>query len=236
MLRRADKRAFRHHGAVLSLGFGPQGCSGAFCRADRHDVVPGPRISGFVGGNIRGFVELGLGGGWGQMGARVQPGTAALPLLGIDPNALATELQAVAYMTGVNLAAISVSSASLRMAQLGPRLRVHFVPRGRMLAYVGTGAMWSMVRARYATTAGDARVDLHGIAVPIEAAIGVHVHQRIALALSGEWMWTWTGLLAMHVADADVPMPTSLLRKAGVDPRRDMPHAWSLVLGLRATL
>lgn len=235
------KKRFEHRGIVIGARVGTQGCLGTMCRGGRHDVSPGVRVGGFLGGNIRGWVEMGLGGGWGTLRPQVEPGTNALLLYGLNPTVLSQALQAqAAGLINVNLAGLAVSDASMRVAQAGPRLRIHLLPRGRVGAFVGSGVGYHRLRSRYETAIGPLGLDFHGIEVPVEANLSVYVLPRLAVGVQFDYSWTWYGLAVLDHPQQRVAMPMGVLQLAAqqqsVDLRGELPQMWNLGLALRGRL
>jgi len=235
------RKRFQHQGIVADFRIGTLGCIGALCRGG-HDVSPGMRLGGFLGGNIRGWVELGVGGGWGTLSSKVAPGTNALLLYGLDPNVLQAALLAqAAGLINVDLAGLAVQGGDqLRAAQLGPSMRIHLLPRGRFGAFVGSGVGYNVLRARYQTALGDVGMAFHGIDVPVEANFSVYVHEHIAVGLQFDYMWTWYGLAVLDHPQQKIPIPMRLLQGTpatqGVDVREQLPQFWTLGLAIRGRL
>lgn len=235
------KEPFTHAGPVLDFRIGTLGCIGGFCGSDSHNVRPGVRLGGFLGGNIRGWFEAGIGGGWGTMRSDVTPGTNALLLYGLDPNLLQQALAAqAAGVLNLNLAALAVTDSELRSTQVGPSVRVHFVPRGRFDAFVGTGVGYNLLRARYETALGSTTMDFHGIYVPAEANVSVYVHPNIAVGVQFDYMWTWYGVTVLDHPQQRLAAPLGVLEagggQGGQDFRDDLPQLWTLGLALRGRL
>jgi hypothetical protein len=233
----SPRRTLEHRGFVADVRVGTLGCIGGLCRGG-HDVSPGARLGGFLGGNIRGWVELGLGGGWGTLTSKVAPGTNAMTLYGLDPWALQYVLAAqAAGLVTVDLAGLAVQDDQLRAAQVGPSLRVHLVPRGRVGAFIGTGVGYNVLRARYQTPLGDVGMGFHGIDVPVEANLSVYVLEHLAVGVQAEYMWTWYGLAVLDHPQQRIPMPMGVLQAAaqtqGVDLRGQLPQFWTLGLAIR---
>ncbi len=230
-------RKFSHDGFITDLRVGTVGCVRGLCSG--HNVRPGFRLDGFLGGNIRGFVDFGLAGGWGSLGSDIATGTNVLALYGLDAALLQ---QALGVLGGqalpVDLTALSVTDSKLRTAQAGPLLRVHFIPRGRFAAYVGSGVQYNLFRARYSTAAGDARIDFHGLAVPIEAGFGVHVHEHVAVGLQFDYLWTWYALANLDQGGQSITVPLRILDEAArmqnTSLRGQLPQFWTFGLMLRA--
>lgn len=234
-----DKR-LRHDGFVTDLRIGTLGCIRGLCGGS-HNVSPGFRFDGFLGGNIRGFVDFGVGGGWGTLGSDVAQGSNVLSLYGLDPFLMQQALTLVGGSAlGIDLTTLTVNDTKLRAAQVGPQLRVHFIPRGRFAAYVGSGAQYNLFRARYGTNSGNARLDFHGISVPIQAGFGVHVHPHVAVGMQFDYLWTWYALANLDHAGNSLTVPVRILDDAakmqGGDLRGQLPQFWTLTFGLRARI
>lgn len=237
----SSKERFIHRGAVADFRIGTLGCIGVMCRSGRHDVSPGVRVSGFIGGNIRGWVELGVAGGWGTMRPSVTPGTNALLLYGLNPAVLQQALLAqAAGLVDINFTGLAVSDAEMRALQLGPRLRVHLVPRGRVGAFVGTGVGYNRLRNRYDTALGPLGLDFHGIEVPIEANLSAYVLPNLAVGVQFDYMWTWYGLAVLDHPQQRAAVPMGVLQAAAqqqdVDLRGELPQMWTLGLAIRGRL
>jgi hypothetical protein len=232
------KAKFEHKGFTTDLRIGTLGCVRGLCSGG-HNVRPGFRVDGFLGGNIRGWVDFGLAGGWGSMTSSVAPGTNVLSLYGLDPFLLQQALGVLGGQAlGIDLTALTVDDAKLRAAQAGPLLRVHFIPRGRFLAYVGSGVQYNLFRARYSTAAGDAKIDFHGLAVPIEAAFGVQVHEHVSVGVQFDYLWTWYALANLKQGGQALTVPVRILDEAArmqnSSLRGQLPQFWTFGLMLRA--
>ncbi len=244
IVRKTSKRApkdFRHNGFVIDARVGTLGCVRALCGSGSHDARPGVRLDGFLGGNVKGWVDLGVGGGWGTMTPRVAEGTNALTLYGLDPVALQQALNLLGGQAlGIDLSTLAVTDAKLRTAQFGPVVRLHFVPRGRFIGYVGTGAQYSLFRAKYDTLGGDVRLDFHGLTVPIQAGFGVHVLENLAVGIQFDYLWSWYGLSTVDHPTQRFTLPMRVLQSAAkmqqVDLRKQMPHFWTFGFALRARI
>ncbi len=236
------RERFKHAGAVADVRIGTLGCIGGLCRAQGHDVRPGVRVGGFLGGNIRGWVEIGLGGGWGTMRPNIEQGTNVLVLHGLNPNVLQQALLAqAAGLIDFNFASLAVNGdARLRATQVGPSLRVHILPRGRFGAFVGSGVGYNGLNARYDTAAGDLKLSFHGINVPVEANFSVYVLPRLAVGVQFDYLWTWYGLAVINHPEQRAAVPMGVLQAAaqqqGVDLRGQLPQFWTLGLNIRGRL
>jgi len=237
----ARQRKFSHQGFTADFRLGALGCVRGLCSGE-HNVRPGFRMDGFIGGNIKGFVDVGLAGGWGALTSDVAPGTNALTLYGLDPYLLQQALTLIngGQAPGIDLTALSVTDSKLRTAQGGPVIRVHFIPRGRFTAYVGSGVQYNLFRARYGTAAGGAKIDFHGIAVPIEAAFGVYVHEHVAVGVQFDYLWTWYALANLDHGSQALTVPVRILDEAArmqsTSLRSQLPQFWTFGLMLRARI
>lgn len=234
------RRPIPHRGVVADFRIGTLGCIGGLCRRG-HDVRPGVRLGGFLGGNVRGWFEAGVSGGWGTLGTNVTPGTNAMLLYGLDPGTLQQLLWAqAAGVLQVDLAGLAVQDAKLRAAQVGPSVRIHLVPRGRVGAFVGSGVGYNVLRARYQTAVGQVGLDFHGIEVPVEANLSVYVLEHLAVGLQFDYMWTWYGVAVLDHPQQRLALPVAVLQAAGelqgVDLRGQLPQLWTLGLAVRGRL
>jgi hypothetical protein len=234
------KSKFEHRGFTFDGRIGTQGCVGTLCASTRHDASPGVRLDGFLGGNIRGWIDLGFAGGWGTFASKVEPGTNALALYGVNPWQLAAAAAQLGMPLPYPVGQLAVNEARLRTARVGPLLRVHFVPRGRMIAYAGTGIGYSLFRARYDTVGGDMRVDLHGFDVPIEGGIGAHVTEHVAIVAQFDFYWARYPVARLVHPEESLSFPVRLLdefaQTQGVQIAKTLPHVWSAGVGVRVRL
>jgi hypothetical protein len=242
-LRRTRDRdvRFPHRGAIFEAQIGAMGCVRALCDDSRHAISPGVRLNGFLGGNIRGWVELGLAGGWGTMRSGVAEGTNALSMYGLDPGLLQQALTAqAAGLIDVDLYGLATREAKMSSANLGPMARVHFIPRGRITAWAGSGVGYHLLRNKYETLAGTVKLDFHGLAVPIEAGLGVFVHEHVAITAQFDYLWTWYGLAVLDHPEQRTALPVAALQAAAdlqnVDLRGELPQFWTVGFGLRARI
>jgi hypothetical protein len=235
-------RKFSHQGFTTDLRIGTIGCLRATCGDSKHAARPGFRIDGFLGGNIKGWVDIGVAGGWGMLGSNVTPGTNMLALYGLDPYFLQNALGVLAGQAlGINLGALTVSDSKLRTAQAGPMFRFHFIPRGRFAAYVGSGVQYNLFRARYNTAAGPAQLDFHGLAVPIEAGFGVHVLEHLALGVQFDYLWTWYAFANLQQGSTSLALPVKVLdqtarMQSGGSFKDQLPQFWTFAFTLRARI
>ena len=159
----------------------------------------------------------------------------------IDPVALQQALNLLGGQAlGIDLSTLAVTDAKLRTAQFGPVMRLHFVPRGRFIGYVGTGAQYSLFRAKYDTLGGDVRLDFHGLTVPIQAGFGVHVLENLAVGIQFDYLWSWYGLSTVDHPTQRFTLPMRVLQSAAkmqqVDLRKQLPQFWTFGFALRARI
>ncbi|MBL8970389.1 MAG: hypothetical protein JNK56_07410, partial [Myxococcales bacterium] len=239
---RNDPKRWRHGGFILDLQLGTGGCTRRYCGGNAgHDAAPGVRLGGFVGGNIFGIIEVGISAGWNTLRPRGVAGQNALTLYGLDP---AQVQVAIAEAMGVpalavDLSTLTVQSASSRAFDIGPSLRVHFIRKGRGIAYVGADIHYQLWRNRYSTASGDLRLDFHGVSAPLRAGGGVYVHRN--LAVIGEFSYVPTvfvvGGIRHPMLSAVAPLQALEGQAAEVGSRGSLksglPHFWNLSINLR---
>lgn len=230
-----EPKTWPHKGFTAEVNLGLQGCVRTICK--RHGGSPGFRFDASLGGNVFGFVELGFSGGWGTLGARVEPGSNALALYGVNTEALEDALYVLGQVFAFDLDSLLVENANIRTARGGPYVRVHFIPRGRFAAFVGSGVGYSLLRARYSLRSGDSmRIDFHGLDVPIEAGAAYFVHPNIAVGLQFRYLWSrYFAAFITHPLQR-AAAPVSILDQAMTDGsslREDLPQTWSLTATLR---
>lgn len=229
-----------HRGLVADANVGVLGCFATSCK-QRHAAAPGVRVGGFIGGNIRGWVSIGVAGGWGTLSPDPPAGSDVLGLYGLDADALMSEFDTPAGNAApADLASLSVTGAQLRAAQVGPMLRVHFIPRGRLTAWVGSGAQYNFLSSSYSTPAGKVDLQLHGLAVPIEAGFGVYITKHLAATAQFDYLWSRYALAKLLVAGDKTLLPVTVLddigRGQGADFAGGLPHFWTVGFGLRMRL
>jgi len=237
-----DKRdALPHKGTVADFRVGVLGCVRAVCK-DGHSTTPGVSLDGFLGGNIRGWAELGLAGGWGAITPHVDDGTNVFSMYGLDAAALqASLLGSLSSVAPIDLVGLTTTGdAQLRTTQVGPVARIHFIPRGRMTAFVGAGIEYNLFRSRYDTSIGNVKLDFHGLAVPIEAGLGVYLHKNVALMAQFDYQWTWYGLAVLDHPARRLAVPVSALQTAAdeqnAELRGELPQFWNVGLGIRGRM
>jgi hypothetical protein len=131
-----------------------------------------------------------------------------------------------------------VESSKATATQVGPALRIHFVPRGRMLAFVGTGVSYNRFRAQYVTNTGNARFDFHGMAVPVTAGLGVMLAKNVSAGAQLDYLWTryWLAVLD-HPIRRTLITVGKLEEAAGMgggELQKTLPKFWTVTFALRA--
>lgn len=237
---RKDPKKWRHGGLIVDLSLGTAFCTRQFCRSSSgHDAAPGLALGGFFGGNVLGILEVGLSAGWNTLRPRNTAGRNAIDLYGLDPALLQ---QVIADQIGVpqidlDFSTLNVTSASSRAFNIGPSLRVHFIRKGRGLAYAGAGLHYQLWRNRYSTTGGDARLDFHGISAPFHVGGGAYVHPNIAVV--GEFTYA---LAYFVLGGVDHPQLSSVAPLAAIDDAakeagssliKGLPHFGKFTVNLR---
>jgi len=232
------KERLPHRGFVLDARIGAAGCLRSLC-TETHRASPGLRLDGFVGGNIRGWVDLGISGGWGNYSASVETNANVLRLYGIEPAQLQLAANTMGNPLGFNPFALQVQSARLSTARVGPALRVHLIPRGRGIAYVGAGLGYSTFLADYDTAVGDVSLRFHGIDVPLQAGAGVQISEHLAAIVQFDYTFTNYPIARFQHPQQDLTLPVAFLDSAasassGTAVSDSLPRSWGVGMGLRA--
>lgn len=227
-----------HRGFTADARVGASGCLRSMC-TDSHAASPGVRVDGFLGGNIRGFVDLGIAGGWGSYGASVEQNTNLLRLYGIEPAQLQAAATAMGSPLGFNPFALQVQSARLRTARVGPSLRVHVIPRGRGLAYFGAGFGYSTFLADYDTSVGGVSMRFHGIDVPLQVGGGVQITEHVAAIVQFDYTFNRYPIARFEHPQQSLTLPVAFLDSAaqqstGTSVSGSLPQSWNVSVGLRA--
>lgn len=237
---RKDPKKWRHGGLIVDLQIGTGFCFRQFCRQESgHHAAPGFTIGGFFGGNVLGILEVGVEAGWSTLRPRGVEGRNAVTLYGLDPALLQ---KVIADQVGVenlqvDFSTLNVTSATSRAFNVGPTLRIHFIRKGRGLAYVGAGAHYQLWRNRYSTPSGDLRLDFHGITAPLKLGGGAYVHKNIALV--GEFTYSLAFFVlggVKHPYFSGVAPLSAIEGQASAAGSRlaaGLPHFWTLALNLR---
>lgn len=233
-----DEEKLPHRGFTIDARVGAAGCVRSLCTS-RHNASPGLRVDGFLGGNIRGFVDLGIAGGWGSYSASVEQNSNLLRLYGIEPGALQAAATAMGSPLGFNPFALQVQSATLRTARVGPSLRVHLIPRGRGIAYLGAGVGYSTFLADYDTAVGDVSMRFHGIDVPLQAGAGVQLTRHLAAVVQFDYTFNNYPIARFDHPQESLTLPVAFLDSAarqssGSSVSDSLPQSWALSAGLRA--
>ncbi|MEM6291191.1 MAG: hypothetical protein AAGA54_07995 [Myxococcota bacterium] len=228
-----------HRGFTIDGRIGTAGCQRSLC-ADSHDAGPGLRLDGFLGGNIRGWLDLGIAGGWGSFSSAVEQDANLLRLYGVEPAQLDAAATAAGSPLGFNPFALQVRSAKLRTARVGPSLRVHLIPRGRGIAYIGSGFGYSTFLADYQTAAGNVSLRFHGLDVPLQAGAGVQISEHIAAVAQFDYMFSSYPVVRFDHPQESLTLPVSFLDTAasasGNSVSDTLPRMWSVGIGLRARI
>lgn len=229
-----------HRGFTFDGRVGAAGCLRGLCGPDSHNASPGLRLDGFLGGNIAGWVDLGISGGWGSFRAEAEQDTNLLRLYGVEPAHLQQAAVALGQPLAFNPFALQVRGTKLSTARVGPSLRVHLIPRGRGIAYIGTGFGYSLFRARYDTAVGDVKLDFHGVDVPVQAGAGVQITEHLAAVAQFDYTWAKYPAAQFEHPQENMTLPVRLLDQAaatsGNSVGDQLPQYWSLGLGLRARI
>jgi hypothetical protein len=240
-----SKHPIAHRGFILDAAAGTLGCTGAICNGrGGYDAAPGVFAGGFIGGNIGGFVELGVKGGWGRMQSRASNGEHAVSYWGVTPGDLEHELDAHGgVLRGPmvdTLAHARSHDTKLSAFHAAPMLRLHFAPRGRAIVFVGVGAGYGGLRSDHRTDRGPLQLSAHGLAVPLEGGLGVHISSNVALIARFDYVWMHYLLLAIDDRSDTMVLPTSMVDKLPTSRRSgtqdSLPHFWTVSLGLRLRL
>jgi opacity protein-like surface antigen len=155
-----------------------------------------------------------------------------LDLYGIDSAALQERIdrEDAGMADELDLGQLAVREARLQSVSAGVGLRLHFVPRGRFDAWVGSGVGYELFRADYRTLAGDVRVDFHGIGLPAQGGLSVFLTRRFAVGADFEYRWTHFGVGRLQHAAGDVTLPLSVIAEqgpGGADVSAQLPSFWT---------
>ncbi|MBK9752328.1 MAG: hypothetical protein IPO88_02270 [Nannocystis sp.] len=240
---RDDPKRWRHAGFILDLQVGTGGCTRRFCSSSSgHDAAPGLRLGGFVGGNIWGILEVGLAAGWNTLRPRGVTGENAMTLYDLDPakvEAAIAKEQGVPALA-IDLSSLTVQTASSRAFDIGPSLRVHFIRKGRGIAYAGADIHYQLWRNRYTTASGDLRLTFHGVSAPLRVGGGAYVHRNIAIV--GEFSYVLSafvvGGIRHPLLNAVAPLQALESTAAGFNSdhgtlKGGLPRFWNLSVNLR---
>ncbi|WAS94344.1 hypothetical protein [Nannocystis punicea] len=240
--RRKQPKKWRHAGLILEPRFGTLGCTRQYCASSGgHHERPGALLGGFVGGNLLGLIDLGIEAQWGTLRPGDLEGKNAVTLYGIDPARLEQALsERLGTEVDVDFNQLIVNSAKARAVSAGPALRIHFLRKGRGLAYIGTGIHYQLWRNRYETAGGPTRMDFHGFVAPFRVGGGAFVHPNIAI--TGEFAYHYAFYVITGVSHPELSgvAPLTIIEGAALDAgtnlRKGLPHFWSFSVSVRFRL
>lgn len=236
---RKNPKKWRHGGLVFDLQLGTAMCFRQHCRSDiGHQAAPGLHLGGFFGGNVLGILEIGLEAGWNTLRPRGVAGRNAVAIYGLDPVLLQQQIsETQGFPVEIDFSTLTVNTVKSRALNVGPSLRIHFIRKGRGLAYVGAGLHYQLWRNRYTTANGDLRLDFHGISAPFKVGGGAYVHPNIAI--TGEFTYS----VALYVLgginhpDLSAVAPLSIVESTTVDAgaslTKGLPHFGKFSVNVR---
>lgn len=217
-----------HKGAILEFKSGVLGCVGALCAdPSGHNAGVGLALDGFLGGNIRGFLDIGVEGGWGRLNPQNIAGRSLTDVYGFDIDALSMMI-GDPLVAQAAVSALTLTEASMSVVHGGPALRLHVIPRGRVSAYVGTGAHYQQWRTRYTTTSSEhVGLTFHGTSFPLVAGLGFYPHRHLALGIEGRYVPSLYWIAAIQSPFLSSPVPISALDRLGPVSDR-LPSFWTM--------
>ncbi|MGB1277359.1 MAG: hypothetical protein ACPG77_16570 [Nannocystaceae bacterium] len=234
-------KKFRHRGTILEFKIGAAGCFKRICKSQGyHYAKPGLSLGGFLGGNLFGFLDLGLEVMWGAMTPRAYSGRNAVDMFGIDSLRLQQLLEENAEFIGTEFRVDSllVGSAKMRVLNAGPALRIHVIPRGRISAYVGTALDYQRWRNKYVTVSGPLNLDFHGLALPILGGVGFYPHPNVAVGFEFRWVYSAHLVVVAKHPELHTGAPVALIdmagRDEGIEVSSGLPTFWHANASLRA--
>jgi len=231
----AGDEAIQHNGLILGAGVGVVGCTRSVCD-DGHESRPNLAVDGYLGWNFLGFVELATTGGWGRLTPQVGGRENALGLYGVDEGSY----DDVAEQLGVSVSDLEITGARSQLIHVAPVVRFHFPRRGRVAMFAGGGVGYLLYRNDYDAPDGDFRLDWHGVQVPVQAGLAIYASKRIAFDIYGTYRFAWYAAGRLDHPRASGAAPTGALGDAvdgaGLDFDAQLPHMWSVNLGIRFTL
>lgn len=240
--RRKQPKKWRHAGLIVEPRFGTLGCTRQFCASSGgHHERPGALLGGFVGGNLLGVLDIGIEAQWGTLRPGDLSNRNAVTLYGLDPARLEQALsQRLGTEVDVDFNQLIVSSAKARAVSAGPALRIHFIRKGRGIAYIGAGIHYQLWRNRYETAGGPTRMDFHGFSAPFRVGGGAFVHPNIAI--TGEFAYNYAFYVITGVSHPELSgvAPLTIIEgavlDAGANLRKGLPHFWSFAVSVRFRL
>ena len=188
------KPKLEHRGLVIDATAGIGGCTRQTCAgASGHGARPGLFASGFIGDNIAGRVELGVAGGWGRLRTRARAGRSPVEYWSGSTSALRDRLAMTEGLVDGSRVQrwldAQTRAVKLMTYYAAPVLRIHFVPKGRVLAFAGAGAGYGALRGDYWTSQGRLRMMAHGLSVPLQAGFGVALSNHVAVIARFDYVW-----------------------------------------------
>jgi len=230
------KKKFPHRGLVLEANGGVAGCVRAVCGGDLDPAVGG-RFGGFLGWNFLGFIEFGAEVNYAMM--KLRGAGNPLRMHRIDPTGFAgaTVGSSTADQYGDDLEALTVDGGKGRMLNAGLALRIHIIPRGRWVAFLGTGIGYNHWDSAFDTPDGDVRIRLPGVSFPFMGAFGYYVLKHLALNLQFQYTLTTTVGARVDAPGYDKQFAfTPILEDDGAVAsawQKDLPDLWTVLLGVR---
>ncbi len=235
------RKRFRHRGFIGEFKIGAAGCFKRACKSQAgHYAKPGISLGGFVGGNIFGIADFGLELMWATMTPRAYSGRNVVDLYGIDSVRLQELLVENATYIGSDFSVDSLvlGTAKMRVLNVGPALRIHLVPRGRISAYVGTAFDYQLWRNKYETVGGPLRLDFHGLAIPLLGGVGFYPHPNVAVGFEFRWVYSYHIVIAAKHPELNAGAPIGLIdmagRDEGIEVSSGLPTFWHAGASLRA--
>lgn len=240
--RRKTPKKWRHAGMIVEPRFGVLGCTRVFCAGSKgHDEKPGALLGGFIGGNLLGMLDIGVEAQWGTLRPGDLKGKNAVVLYGLDPARVEQALsERLGTEVDVDFNQLIVNSAKARAVSAGPAVRVHFLRKGRGVAYIGTGIHYQLWRNRYETVGGATRMDFHGFMVPFRIGGGAFVHPNIAVLGEFAYHYAFYAITGVSHPELSGVAPLTVIEGAALDAganlRQGLPHFWSLSVSVRFRL
>ncbi len=229
-----------HRGLVIDATAGVAGCTRRTCAGtEGHDARPGAFASGFIGDNIGGRVEWGVAGGWGRLRTRAAAGRSPLEYWSGSTSTLRDRLaETEGLLDGSGIQRwldAQTRAVKLMTFHAAPVLRIHVLPRGRILAFAGAGAGYGALRGEYWTDQGRLRLMAHGLSVPIQAGLGVVVSEHVAVIARFDYVWMRYFAISSAGGEDEFVFPTAMAREVSStwNPDAELPHTWNVSIGLR---
>jgi hypothetical protein len=190
-------------------------------------------VSASFGRAIGGRVEIGGTGGYGARSATLA-GADLLDLYGLG-SLDAADLDPVARPLVEAL--VTADGVRTQSSRGGAYVRLHALKQGRFSAWAGAGIGYRWLGNDYGTAGGSVSVRLHGIDVPAEAGLSVHVHEHVALGIDGSYAWTHWLAMRVRAVSQSVMVPVesveSMLPEASGSLTSVLPAFWDFNATLR---